>query len=128
MQSSAVWTVDQAPLTDKRRLDWPATWPEESVRCTVLPSEIQWLTPAGNVVLLTGAVDYLSDGERVIAVENGHEFLGQVTGVRPILSRFFNLLLTRRTDWLRCWNGIRLLPGCTPIRQAPVCSVRYPDV
>lgn len=33
-----------------------------------------------NVVLLTGAVDYLSDGERVIAVENGHEFLGQVTG------------------------------------------------
>ncbi|KAF7162651.1 hypothetical protein CNMCM5623_007876 [Aspergillus felis] len=33
-----------------------------------------------NVVLMTGAVDYLSDGERVIAVENGHEFLGQVTG------------------------------------------------
>ncbi|XHG03202.1 hypothetical protein AWENTII_006518 [Aspergillus wentii] len=34
-----------------------------------------------NIVLLTGAVDYLSDGERVIAIENGHEFLGQVTGV-----------------------------------------------
>jgi thiamine-phosphate diphosphorylase/hydroxyethylthiazole kinase len=34
------------------------------------------------VVLLTGAVDYLSDGERVIAVENGHPYLGQVTGVR----------------------------------------------
>ncbi|KAH8434105.1 bifunctional hydroxyethylthiazole kinase/thiamine-phosphate diphosphorylase [Aspergillus melleus] len=33
-----------------------------------------------NVVLLTGAVDYLSDGERVLAVENGHELLGQVTG------------------------------------------------
>ncbi|KAB8219944.1 Hydroxyethylthiazole kinase family-domain-containing protein [Aspergillus novoparasiticus] len=33
-----------------------------------------------NLVLLTGAVDYLSDGERVIAVENGHELLGQVTG------------------------------------------------
>ncbi|KAL2870896.1 uncharacterized protein BJX67DRAFT_369833 [Aspergillus lucknowensis] len=33
-----------------------------------------------NIVLLTGAVDYLSDGERVVAVENGHEFLGQVTG------------------------------------------------
>lgn len=30
---------------------------------------------------MTGAVDYLSDGERVIAVENGHPFLGQVTGV-----------------------------------------------
>ncbi|KAI9367213.1 Hydroxyethylthiazole kinase family-domain-containing protein [Aspergillus egyptiacus] len=33
-----------------------------------------------NIVLLTGATDYLSDGERVIAVENGHELLGQVTG------------------------------------------------
>lgn len=31
---------------------------------------------------MTGATDYLSDGERVIAVENGHPFLGQVTGVR----------------------------------------------
>jgi thiamine-phosphate diphosphorylase/hydroxyethylthiazole kinase len=32
-------------------------------------------------VLLTGATDYLSDGERVIAVDNGHPYLGQVTGV-----------------------------------------------
>jgi thiamine-phosphate diphosphorylase/hydroxyethylthiazole kinase len=30
---------------------------------------------------MTGATDYLSDGERVIAVENGHPLLGQVTGV-----------------------------------------------
>lgn len=30
---------------------------------------------------MTGATDYLSDGERVIAVENGHPYLGQVTGV-----------------------------------------------
>jgi thiamine-phosphate diphosphorylase/hydroxyethylthiazole kinase len=32
-------------------------------------------------VLMTGAIDYLSDGERVIAVENGHHYLSQVTGV-----------------------------------------------
>ncbi|KAJ5247824.1 hypothetical protein N7468_002807 [Penicillium chermesinum] len=43
-----------------------------------------------NLVLLTGAVDYLSDGERVIAVENGHSYLGQVTGaprrtIRPVM-------------------------------------------
>lgn len=30
---------------------------------------------------MTGTIDYLSDGERVIAIENGHELLGQVTGV-----------------------------------------------
>ncbi|PYH96041.1 putative thiamine biosynthetic bifunctional enzyme [Aspergillus ellipticus CBS 707.79] len=33
-----------------------------------------------NLVLLTGATDYLSDGEHVVAIENGHELLGQVTG------------------------------------------------
>jgi thiamine-phosphate diphosphorylase/hydroxyethylthiazole kinase len=80
-----------------------------------------------NVVLLTGAVDYLSDGERVIAVENGHEFLGQVTGVRLLLS-CFNNLLTHRTDWLCCGDGVWVLPGCTPLRQAPGRSVRSPDV
>lgn len=30
---------------------------------------------------MTGTIDYLSDGERVIAVENGHPYLSQVTGV-----------------------------------------------
>jgi len=43
----------------------------------------QILTIIGNITLMTGTVDYLSDGERVIAIENGHELLGQVTGVRP---------------------------------------------
>jgi hydroxyethylthiazole kinase-like sugar kinase family protein len=35
----------------------------------------------GNIVLLTGATDYLSDGNRVIAVKNGHELLSRATGV-----------------------------------------------
>ncbi|KAM0334123.1 hypothetical protein ACHAQA_001143 [Verticillium albo-atrum] len=33
-----------------------------------------------NVVLMTGAVDYVSDGTRTFAVANGHPVLGQVTG------------------------------------------------
>lgn len=40
-------------------------------------------------MLLTGATDYLSDGERVIAVENGHSYLGQVTGVRKLSKSLF---------------------------------------
>ncbi len=32
------------------------------------------------VAAVTGPVDYVSDGTRVIAVENGHELLGTVTG------------------------------------------------
>uniref|UniRef100_A0A093XQ38 hydroxyethylthiazole kinase n=2 Tax=Talaromyces marneffei PM1 TaxID=1077442 RepID=A0A093XQ38_TALMA len=33
-----------------------------------------------NIVLLTGKIDYLSDGNRVIAVKNGHELLSKATG------------------------------------------------
>jgi hydroxyethylthiazole kinase len=34
----------------------------------------------GLVASVTGVVDHVSDGERVIAVANGHELLAQVTG------------------------------------------------
>ena len=33
-----------------------------------------------NVVLMTGPTDYLSDGNLVIAIENGHGYLGEITG------------------------------------------------
>lgn len=33
-----------------------------------------------NVVLMTGTVDYLSDGERTVSITNGHHFLGAITG------------------------------------------------
>ncbi|KAL1977443.1 hypothetical protein VTN31DRAFT_302 [Thermomyces dupontii] len=47
-----------------------------------------------NVVLMTGAVDYLSDGWRVIAIHNGHEFLGQVTGTGCSLGTIAAAFLT----------------------------------
>jgi hydroxyethylthiazole kinase len=34
----------------------------------------------GSVVSVTGPVDHVSDGERVLAVSNGHELLGTVSG------------------------------------------------
>lgn len=33
-----------------------------------------------NVVLMTGKIDYLSDGHRIYAISNGHEYLGSITG------------------------------------------------
>ena len=33
-----------------------------------------------NVVLMTGEVDYLSNGAVVLAISNGHEYLGRITG------------------------------------------------
>ena len=38
------------------------------------------------VAAVTGAVDHVSDGERVVAVENGHALLGAVTGTGCIAS------------------------------------------
>ncbi|KAI9760955.1 MAG: hypothetical protein M4579_001331 [Chaenotheca gracillima] len=33
-----------------------------------------------NVVLMSGATDYLSDGQRTYSISNGHEYLGKITG------------------------------------------------
>lgn len=32
------------------------------------------------MVVLTGAIDYISDGVRVVSLHNGHKVLGQITG------------------------------------------------
>ena len=39
----------------------------------------------GCVVVLTGKIDYVSDGERVVALKNGHHNLGKITGSGCIL-------------------------------------------
>ena len=63
---------------------------------------------------MTGAIDYLSDGERVIAVENGHPFLGQVTGVRYYPNKNIQYGVSRTdknlTDWMCCWIYLGLFP------------------
>ncbi|KZL83820.1 hydroxyethylthiazole kinase [Colletotrichum incanum] len=55
-----------------------------------------------NVVLMTGATDYVSDGERTFAVENGHELLGQITGTGCVLG-------TTVSAMLAAWEDDRLL-------------------
>ncbi|KAK2054386.1 hydroxyethylthiazole kinase [Colletotrichum caudatum] len=55
-----------------------------------------------NVVLMTGATDYVSDGGRTFAVENGHELLGQVTGTGCVLG-------TAVSAALAAWEDDRLV-------------------
>lgn len=38
------------------------------------------LSPVGCVVVLTGPVDYISDGERVAILQNGPDVLAKITG------------------------------------------------
>jgi len=54
----------------------------QAFRMVVVP-ELTRAAAAGKlgcVVSVTGAVDHVSDGERMIAVANGHELLAAVTG------------------------------------------------
>ncbi|EGE81968.1 thiamine-phosphate pyrophosphorylase [Blastomyces dermatitidis ATCC 18188] len=54
-----------------------------------------------NIVLLTGSVDYLSDGERTLAIGNGHQFLGHITGTGCIIGTMAaSFLAVHRSDKL----------------------------
>ena len=54
----------------------------ESVEAGAEPAELarEAARSLGAVAAVTGPVDQISDGERTVAVANGHEFLGTVTG------------------------------------------------
>lgn len=54
-----------------------------------------------NVVLMTGSIDYLSDGDRTYAIHNGHELLGRITGSGCTLgTTIAAFLATHRDDKL----------------------------
>jgi thiamine-phosphate diphosphorylase/hydroxyethylthiazole kinase len=46
-----------------------------------------------NVVVMTGATDFVSDGERTFAVSNGHELLGRITGSGCVLGTTISIML-----------------------------------
>jgi len=46
-----------------------------------------------NVVVMTGATDFVSDGVRTMAISNGHELLGRITGSGCVLGTTISLAL-----------------------------------
>jgi hydroxyethylthiazole kinase len=52
----------------------------------------------GVVVSVTGPVDYVSDGQRVLSVSNGHELLATVTGTGCMSSALTGCFLAAKTD------------------------------
>ena len=52
----------------------------------------------GLVASVTGVVDHLSDGERVLAVANGHELLASVTGTGCMSSALTGCFLAAKPD------------------------------
>ena len=54
----------------------------ESIGANDAPGEIarQAAKALGTIAAVTGPIDYVSDGERLIAIANGHELMGTVSG------------------------------------------------
>ena len=52
----------------------------------------------GLVASVTGPVDHVSDGERVLAVANGHELLGAVSGTGCMSSAITGCFLAAKKD------------------------------
>jgi len=52
----------------------------------------------GTVVAVTGPVDHVSDGERLVSVGNGHELLGTVTGTGCMSTAVTGCFLAVRSD------------------------------
>jgi hydroxyethylthiazole kinase len=55
-------------------------------------------TTLGCVVSVTGPTDHVSDGERVIAIENGHELLGTVSGTGCMSTAVTGSFLAAKPD------------------------------
>lgn len=55
-------------------------------------------TTLGLVASVTGPVDHVSDGERVVAIANGHELLGRVTGTGCMSSALTGCFLAAKDD------------------------------
>lgn len=52
----------------------------------------------GTVVTISGAIDYVTDGERVLQVENGHEMMTRVTGMGCTATALIGAFLAIQPD------------------------------
>jgi hydroxyethylthiazole kinase len=72
----------------------------ESIAASGAPAELARRAGRvlGCVAAVTGPVDHVSDGERVLAVANGHELLGTVTGTGCMATAITGCFLAARPD------------------------------
>jgi thiamine-phosphate diphosphorylase/hydroxyethylthiazole kinase len=63
-----------------------------------------------NIVLMTGAIDYISDGVQTFSIHNGHEYLGQITGSGCVLGTIISAMLAvhREDKFLAAIAGLLL--------------------
>ena len=80
-----------------------------------------------NVVMLTGKTDFLTDGFRCYAIENGHKYLGHITGSGCILGTTIAACLAAHTeDKLLATLAAALMFEIASERAAARADVRGP--
>ena len=72
----------------------------ESIDTGIEPAELARTAAQrlGVIASVTGPVDHVSDGERVLAVSNGHELLATVTGTGCMSSALTGCFLAAKPD------------------------------
>jgi hydroxyethylthiazole kinase-like sugar kinase family protein len=65
---------------------------------------------SGNIVLVSGKDDVISDGTSTIIVSNGDPLLGKITGVHIVCVSAYYLV------WLLSWVSSGCLLGCGPFQ------------
>jgi len=80
-----------------------------------------------NVVLMTGVTDLVSDGTRTVAISNGHELLGEITGSGCTLgTTIASVLAVEREDKLLAAVVAILMYEIAAERAASSSTVRGP--
>jgi hydroxyethylthiazole kinase len=65
---------------------------------SALDSGTQLARTFGTVVTISGAIDYVTDGERMLQVENGHEMMTRVTGMGCTATALIGAFLAIQPD------------------------------
>ena len=80
-----------------------------------------------NIILMTGSTDVISDGERTFTIDNGHEYLGEITGSGCTLgATMASVLAVEREDKLLAALSGLLMYEIAAERAASRGDVRGP--
>jgi thiamine-phosphate diphosphorylase/hydroxyethylthiazole kinase len=79
---------------------------------------LEYAAKLKNVVAMSGPVDLISDGQRVLGVENGHPMMGLVTGLGCVATTVVAIFASAERDYLLATAGAMALVGVAGERAA----------
>ena len=78
-----------------------------------------------NIVVMTGKTDYVGDGVRTFAIDNGHEYLGMITGTGCVLGTTISAMVAASQPAVRL---AAVVAGLLHLEIAAEVAAARPDV